>query len=98
MKAFPVSLCREGILGGGLYVGEDRVTYRTGKVTVSPSLRKLELHADDISSVKTGHSFAFPAVTFCMKNGENFKFLVFTPKALMKALEGAGLNAKIEKE
>ena len=49
MKQYYVaSLCREGILGGGIVSDEDGITYKTGKVTVSPKLRNLEMKYRDI--------------------------------------------------
>ena len=35
-KTFVCSLCRNGIIGGGLYIDEQSITYSTQKLTVSP--------------------------------------------------------------
>ena len=44
MKQYYVaSLCREGILGGGIVADEGGITYKTGKVTVSSRFRNLEM-------------------------------------------------------
>ena len=38
-KTFVCSLCRNGIIGGGLYIDEQSITYSTQKLTVSPLYR-----------------------------------------------------------
>ena len=35
-KTFVCSLCRNGIIGGGLYIDEQSITYSTQKLTVRP--------------------------------------------------------------
>ncbi len=37
-KTFVCSLCRNGIIGGGLYIDEQSITYSTQKLTVSPTV------------------------------------------------------------
>ena len=37
-KTFVCSLCRNGIIGGGLYIDEQSITYSTQKLTVSMGL------------------------------------------------------------
>ena len=52
MKQYYVaSLCRNGILGGGIVADDDGITYKTGKVTVSPKLRNLEMKYDKVKPV-----------------------------------------------
>ena len=38
-KTFVCSVCRNGIIGGGLYIDEQSITYSTQKLTVSPLYR-----------------------------------------------------------
>lgn len=66
---FLCSLCHNGILGGGLIVDEDTITYKTGKVTVEKRFRNLELRRDDIVSL-SWKRYLFPVVTFEMSDGE----------------------------
>ena len=40
---YAASLCREGVLGGGIVADDEGITYKTGKVTVSHILRNLEM-------------------------------------------------------
>ena len=42
-QVFIASICREGVLGGGITADDEALTFRTGKVTVSPALRHLVL-------------------------------------------------------
>lgn len=94
-KTFAVSLCREGILGGGLYVGESKLIYRTDKLTVSPALKRLEMPFSEICSIRRECVFVFSLVSFGMKNDETYKFLVFAPRALMATLDELGLGKLI---
>ena len=43
MKSFVCSLCHNGILGGGLYLDSQSLTYKTNKLTVDKKYRNLVL-------------------------------------------------------
>ncbi len=47
-KYFIVSLCRNRILGDGMFVDLEKVTYKTRKVTVPEKLKSLEMRYEDI--------------------------------------------------
>lgn len=59
MKYFIVSLCKNGILGGGIVADLEKITYKTGKVTVPQKYRNLEMNYKDIVSIKKGWLFIF---------------------------------------
>ena len=40
-KVFMCSLCHKGIIGGGLYLDSESITYKTQKLTVDKKYRKL---------------------------------------------------------
>jgi hypothetical protein len=81
MKQYYVaSLCREGVLGGGIIANEDGITYKTGKVTVSPKLRNLEMKFRDIQGYSKKWVLCFPVFTISLNDGENYKFIIFSPK------------------
>ena len=80
---FVCSLFHHGLLGGGLIVDEDTVTYKTGKVTVDPKYRNLELRRSDIEDV-SWKRIIFPVVTFRMKNGDEYSFMIFNQKRFIK--------------
>ena len=44
MKSFVCSLCHNGILGGGLYLDSQSLTYKTNKLTVDKKYRNLGQH------------------------------------------------------
>ena len=44
MKSFVCSLCHNGILGGGLYLDSQSLTYKTNKLTVDKKYRNLGHH------------------------------------------------------
>ena len=50
-KTFVCSLCRNGIIGGGLYIDEQSITYSTQKLTVSPLYRSLVLPMKEIKEI-----------------------------------------------
>ena len=81
-KVFPCSLCRGGILGGGLYLNEESLTYRTGKLTVDARYRNLVLPLGEIRTVVWKRYL--PLAEFTMKNGERFTFLIFGKKRFRK--------------
>lgn len=91
-KVFTVSLCREGILGGGIFAYPDKLVYRTGKLTVSPRLRNLEMSTEDIISAENGRLLFLPTVTIKMKNGEEFKFIVYARNSFLKTLGELGVQ------
>ena len=87
MKYFIVSLCKNGILGGGIVADLEKITYKTGKVTVPQKYRNLEMNYKDIVSIKKGWLFIFPTVTLKMNDSEEYKFIVFSRKRFIKLLE-----------
>lgn len=91
-KVFAVSLCRNGILGGGIFADNEKIVYRTGKLTVEPRFRNLEMPLKDIVSVKSGRFLLLPAVELEMKNGERFKFIVYARKAFLDTLAELGVK------
>lgn len=75
-KVFMCSLCHNGILGGGLYLDNQAVTYRTQKLTVSEKYKNLILPLSEIKGI-SWKWIVFPVATFYMKNGECYKFIIF---------------------
>ncbi|MCI7472442.1 MAG: hypothetical protein MSB10_02040 [Clostridiales bacterium] len=81
--AFMASLFHRGVHGGALYLQRDNVLYRTSKSLLEAEYRSLELPYHRIESVKTGRALCFPTVTFSMKNGASYRFLVFHHKTFL---------------
>ncbi len=87
MKSFFLcSLCHCGILGGGLIVDEDAITFKTGKITVDKKYRNLKISRSDIVSL-SWKWIIFPVATFVMKNGEKYSFLIFNKWRFIKVFE-----------
>ncbi len=82
-KAFMCSLCHHGILGGGLYLDQQAVTYICQKLTVDEKYKKLVLPLGEIKEI-SWKWIVFPVATFCMGNGEKHKFLIFNRKRFEK--------------
>ncbi len=90
-RYFIVSLCRNGILGGGMVVDDDKVTYKTGKITVPNKFRNLEMRYEDITGISTGWLLLLPTVTIKMKDSEAYKFVVFARTKFIGVLKEAGI-------
>ena len=76
MKSFACSLCHNGILGGGLYLDRQSLTYKTNKLTVDKKYRNLVLPMQEIKGISFKW-IIFPVATVDMKNGESYKFIIF---------------------
>jgi hypothetical protein len=76
MKAFACSLCHNGILGGGLYLDSQALTYRTNKLTVDKKYRNLVLPMKEIQEI-SWKWIIFPVATVHMQNGELYQFIIF---------------------
>ena len=83
MKSFVCSLCRGGILGGGLYLDSASLTYKTNKLTVDKKYRHLVLPMSEIKEI-TWKRIVFPVATVFMKNGESYQFIIFNHKRFKK--------------
>jgi len=85
--AFMASLFHEGVLGGAVYLQSDKVLYRTDKATVEPKYRHLEIPYIGIERLETGWAFCFPTVTFMLKGGSSYKFMIFHRKKFLSRLD-----------
>lgn len=85
-KAFICSLCYKGLLGGGLYLDSETLTYKTNKLTVDKKLRNLVLPLNEIDEV-AWKQIVFPVATFRMKNGEEYKIMIFNKIRFLKYFE-----------
>lgn len=89
---FLCSVCHNGLLGGGLYLDGQALTFRTGKLTVSEQYRNLSLPRKDIQSL-TWQGRLFPRACFSMKDGRAYRFLIFPKRAFEKAFGEGGRGA-----
>ena len=85
-NTFMVSLCKNGILGGAMIVEEDAIVYRTGKLTIPEKYRNLKMKYQDIVSLTEGSFLFFPTVSVKMKDGVEYKFIVFSRKRFLNVV------------
>ena len=85
MKSFVCSLCHNGILGGGLYLDSQSLTYKTKKFTVDSKYRNLVLPMQGIKEIWKW--IIFPVATVNMKNGELYKFIIFNKSRFIKLFQ-----------
>ena len=97
-KSFVVSLCRDGVLGGGMYVDEEKIVYRTNKISVSSRYRNMKIRLKDILETSCDWMLFFPTVTIRLKNGEAYKFIVFNRMGLLRMLALQRTNAASDAE
>ena len=95
-RYFIVSLCKHGILGGGITADSEAITYRTGKVTVPKEIRHLEMKYRDIETFEPGWMLVFPTVTITMKDCREYKFIVFGRKRMIQTLLEMGVKPIID--
>lgn len=82
-KAFMCSLCHKGLIGGGLYLEPETITFRTNKLTVDKKYRNLVLSMNEIKEI-TWKQILFPIATFHMENGDDHKMLIFNKSRFCK--------------
>lgn len=83
MKTFFFSLCRNGILGGALYLDSMSLTYKTNKISVDKKYRNLVLLLSEIKTI-SWKWIVFPVATVNMKNEETYQFIIFNKKRFEK--------------
>lgn len=83
---FLASFFHQGLLGGALFLQADKVVYRTNKLQIDPAYRNLAMPYAALASVQPGHFLCFPTLTFIMKDGLSYRFLVFRQKACLSRL------------
>lgn len=88
-KIYAASLCKNGLLGGGLFLEGERVAYRTGKLSVPPEIRNLQLPFCRIKNVRKSKALFLPAVTIEMEDGRDWKFVVFGRGSFLTSLKTA---------
>lgn len=90
-KVFMCSLCHNGILGGGLYLDNQAITYRTQKLTVSEKYKNLILPLCDIKEISWWW-LVFPVATFHMENGESYKIIILNKWRFKKYFQKCSVN------
>lgn len=90
---FAVSLVKEGLIGGGIVADTEAITYTTGKLTIPQEYRNLVMKYEDICEVTMGWLFILPTVVVKMRNGKEYKFVVFLGrKRFVDTLKEMGVN------
>ena len=92
VKYFVVSLCKNGLIGGGITADEDAITYHTGKLTVPKEFRRLVMKYEEIDRLTEGRLFILPTVTVMLRGGEEYKFVVFDKKRFVSTLVEKGIT------
>ena len=91
-KYFVVSLCKNGLIGGGITAEEDAITYHTGKVTVPKEIRRLVMKYEDIEGLTLGWLLFLPTVTVKLRGGAEYKFVVFGRNRFVRTLVEMGVK------
>ncbi|MDE6710428.1 MAG: hypothetical protein K2J76_08050 [Oscillospiraceae bacterium] len=92
-KIFAVShVCRNGIIGGFMYVTPERLIYQNGKVSIPKELRNIEMPTSEISAAEQGKFLFLPTVTFKMRDGGEFKYIIYSCKKFFNTLNELGVK------
>ena len=84
---FVASIIREGVLGGGISTDEEKMTYHTNKLTVSPELKRIEMRYADIIEIGFQRRFLFPVFSILLKDNRKYRFIVFGSKRFRSFLK-----------
>jgi hypothetical protein len=83
-KSFMGSLiCHNGIVGGGIYIDDSAITYKTNKLTVDKKYKNLVLSLNEIREL-TWNWIVFPIAIIKMASGEQYKFIIFNKNRFNK--------------
>lgn len=82
-KVFVCSLCHNGVLGGGLYVDDTAITYKTNKLTVAREYRNLVLPLNEIREITWNWILA----TVTLTSGTQYRFLIFNKSGFEKCYQ-----------
>ncbi len=80
---YVVSLCRNGVLGGMLYLEDTELLYCTNKLTVPAHIRRLSIPYRTISKVSKA---PFHTVILSTESAETYRFLVFARESFLRNL------------
>ena len=81
-------ICPGGILGGGIYIDGESVSYRTNKLTVDRRYKNLVLPLDRVASL-SWKWIIFPIATLKMTSGDEYKFIIFNKARFEKCFAEA---------
>ena len=84
--SFVCSLCHNGLIGGGLFLENGSVVFKTNKLTVNKKFKNLVLPIEEIESI-TWQWIVFHVATFSMKNGEKYTMIIFNKSRFNKCYE-----------
>lgn len=90
-KAFYGSLIYKGVRGGAVIVNEDSVIYKNQTATLESEYKNIVMPFNDIEKIKQAGSFLFPTVIIHLKNGRQYKFLIFNRKKFLNLLPCEGI-------
>ena len=83
-KSFMCSIiCHNGIVGGGIYIEDTSITYKTNKLTVDRKYRNLVMPLHEICEL-SWKWIVFPVATFRMASGVEYKFIIFNKRRFNK--------------
>ena len=86
IKSFICSIiCPSGIIGGGLYISDTEIVYKTNKLTVDRKYKNLVIYKNQICEI-SWKWIIFPIATIRSINGEKYSFIIFNKKGFEKCL------------
>lgn len=93
-KVYWASLCYEGAHGGGLYLLQDRLIFKTNKVQLPDSVKNINIPYSQIHHVsKVRVLLLFPAIEIVLQSHIKYKFIVFFQNNIVNNLNAVLSNS-----
>jgi hypothetical protein len=87
-SVFWASLCYKGAHGGGLYLKDDCLMFRTNKAQLPHNMKFIDIRYSDMIDVVSCTVFGiFPAITIQL-TGSSYKFIVLCRKKALQLING----------
>lgn len=95
-SVYAASIIWRGILGGGIIVESDKMTYKTGKLLLPENIKNLEMPYSIIKEITAGYFLCFPIIDVVLPT-EHYKFIVFNRRRLLKQIHHLSPKLPISK-
>lgn len=86
-KTFLASLCYKGAHGGGLFITDEFLAFRTNKLQLPKEMKFIQIPYTDIKNVSSCSSlYLFPSILLTLNNGSSYKFIVFNREKCLRLI------------
>lgn len=95
-KAFIASFCCNGLLGGGIYLDDEAVHYKTQKVSVAPQYKHIVMKYQDIEVINCyNRLLTVPFVCIKLNNETEYRFWIPNRMSFIRHVRKTGVYCKL---